>query len=198
MIANKYDLKELRAFPRSWVDPVSERTFCKTGLQRASVSMLEEVGWYTIIDNKPMNGSNDTLTKDTLVFTGTSIEQNYIVTPTSTLDEAKTNKHSEVWTYAESLIDAQAQNITGSRNPLERVRQADRSQQRLMKVARGGTLSPRQLNQEKWYYAYLNWAEAIRDSADLSCDAVDLLTTPENVIAYDPSTDVVWDVFVAP
>lgn len=98
MKANKYDLKEMRSFPRSWKDPSTGDTWTKAGLELLLVDQEATLGWYTIVDNIPVLGANKQAVKLTLVFTGTSIEQNYtvedILSPADLVIEARASAKS--------------------------------------------------------------------------------------------------------
>lgn len=192
MKANKYDLIALGQFPRSWQDPNTGTTYPRLFLEQMSVSELEAIGWYEIVDNAPVQGSNDNLTKDSLVFNGSTIEQNYTVTAVLTLIDAQAIKYSEIWERAEVRITNTAKGT--SSDPRHRDRIRDKSQARLMKKANGGSLTVEEQADEDWYDSYLDWADITRDEAQAACDAVEALNTPELVIAYDINA-IVWTTF---
>lgn len=192
MKANKYDLVELGQFPRSWQDPNTGTTYPRLFLEQMTVAEREAIGWYEIVDNAPVQGSNDSLSKDPLVFTGTSITQSYTVTSNQTVGEAQATKYGEVWDAADALIANKAKG--SSTNPRHHDRLRDKSQARLMKKANGGSLTAGEQVDEDWYDSFIDWADLVRDEAQTACDAVEILATPELVIAYDVSA-IVWPVF---
>lgn len=133
---------------------------------------------------------------DQLIIDGwaemTAVEFEEFRNPTQLIGDAQTLKYTEIWSAAETRIDAQTND--GSKNPNQYKRLQAKSQKRLMKMAGGRPLTVQDQADEDWFDNFFDWADLVRDKADISCDEVELLATPEAVIAYDV-TAIIWPTY---
>lgn len=76
MKAHKTELKAYNNFPKSFVGD-DGITYPRKWLEDLDTAGREALGWYEVVDNTITLGANERAVKSPLVFTGTSIEQNY-------------------------------------------------------------------------------------------------------------------------
>jgi len=76
MKAHKDELKAYKEFPKSFVGD-DGTTYPRKWLEDLDTAGREALGWYEVVDNTITLGANERAVKSPLVFTGTSIEQNY-------------------------------------------------------------------------------------------------------------------------
>ena len=114
------------------------------------------------------------------------------------LTVAQSNKYSEIWNEYERRIAETNDDAGTSKDPHSGVDKANKSQKRLTKKSKGGSLNAKEEADEEWYDEYLDWSDENHDAADSACDVVELLTAPSAVNAYDVVNDPSWTVFVAP
>lgn len=92
MKAHKDNLSRSGNFPRWWTDPNTGTSYPRKWLEDATLAVQKSLGWYEVVENVPAyNSSIERIVPvSPLVFTGTTIEQNYTVEaiPQAELDAA--------------------------------------------------------------------------------------------------------------
>ena len=89
MYAHKDELQARGKFPRSWRNQETGDTWLGAAIEKITTVEQETLGWYVIVDNLPVLQENQRAEPDSLVFKGTTIEQNYTVVTDLSIEQLK-------------------------------------------------------------------------------------------------------------
>ena len=116
------------------------------------------------------------------------------------LNEVKEIKYTEVYDYADGLIEYQ-ENLffpQGSKVSRNKERLQGRQNSRNTKKINGQPLTPQEeLDDDKYDYL-MDWSDKVYDAADLAEDDVELLVDAASVQAYDVTAQPSWPVWSPP
>ena len=162
--------------------------------------------WYFIhlTDRPPYNSDTEKLVEGTPLKFGNHYDQFWDVVPLTqqemddNLQQAKDNKYREIWEYYEDLVADTQEASDDSKQNNKGYNLQKKSDKRLTKKSKGQPLTPAEAADEDAYDGFLDWSDDNHDLADNGEDAVELMTLPSTVAAFDVETDIAWTSYTWP
>ena len=116
------------------------------------------------------------------------------------LQDAKDAKYAEIYSYADSLIEANEATFfpKGSYPARNKDRLAKAQDKRNNKKIKGTPLSAAEEAADDRYDSLMDWADSVYDVADLAEDTVETLPTAPQIEDYNVEASPAWPVWTPP